>query len=316
MDSRYYNRIDYKGSFEHLFKIVCKDFNLGNYKSHELVPFGYEDFNVLLNTNKGTFFVKIFGSYRSKAECEQYVRIMQLAYKQGINYPFLYESKQGYFYEITIDRTIVRLVIQQFIDGQNFIQIGTKPTKDEQKLILQQASLINQINFKPNFVYDSWAIINFEKEFEEKGKYLLQNYQIKLHKLLNDFSKIKLEKLPHCFVHGDIMSGNIMRDKNGKIYILDFAVSQYYPRITELATLIACNFFDSKEPEQLQNIYAFTVNEYQKYSKLQKDELNALPIFIQATFAMYLLRANYEKVVNKNNSKENEHWLKVGITGI
>jgi len=58
--------------------------------------------------------------------------------------------------------------------------------------------------------------------------------------LVREFNALKMKKLPHCFVHGDLIETNIMKDKEGKLWIIDFAVANYYPRIIELAVL-ACN---------------------------------------------------------------------------
>ena len=49
------------------------------------------------------------------------------------------------------------------------------------------------------------------------------------------FDYIDFTKLEHSFVHGDIVSSNVMRDKNGKLWIIDYAVSNYLPRIVDLA---------------------------------------------------------------------------------
>lgn len=316
MDAYFYNRIDYKGPIENVLRKVCLDFKLGSFKSYELVPFGYEDFNVILNTDKDKFFIKIFASTRSDEECRQYVRIMELVYKNKINYPFLYKSMRGHYYVLPIEGTKVRLVVQQFIDGKNFIELGTKPTEKEKEFIVGQTTIINRLDFKPKPVYDSWAVINFANEFKDKGGYLSENFKEELGKLLEEFIKININKLPHCFVHGDIITSNIMRDRNGKIYVLDFAVSNYYPRIVELASLICFNFFDPENPKSLKEAFNFTLETYQASLPLEKSELDALSIFIKASFAMYLIRANYEKVVNKRESEENEHWLRVGTLGL
>lgn len=315
MDTYFYNRIDYKGPIEKVLKKVCLDFKLGDFKSYELAPFGYEDFNIILDTDKDKFFIKIFASSRSDEECKQYVQIMELVYKNKINYPFLYKSAQGHYYVLPIEGTKVRLVVQQFIDGKNFIELGTKPTEKEKEFIVRQTTIINKLNFKPKPVYDSWAIVNFANEFKKKSSYLSENFRKELEKLLKEFTKVNIGKLPHCFVHGDIITSNIMRDNNGKIYILDFAVSNYYPRIVELASLICFNFFDPDLPKSLKEAFNFTLKTYQNITRLEKSELDILPLFIEASFAMYLIRANYEKAMNKRESEENEHWLKVGTVG-
>ncbi len=74
--NNFQKRINYQGNLKPFLQQVCKDFSIGEYNTHEIVPIGYEDFNLFITTNKGKYFVKIFGSFRSKNECRRYVRLM------------------------------------------------------------------------------------------------------------------------------------------------------------------------------------------------------------------------------------------------
>ena len=85
-----------------------------------------------------------------------------------------------------------------------------------------------------------WAIINFEKEYKQKRKYLSKEYQVEFDKLLEELQRIDFNQLPKAFVHGDIINTNVMKDNNSKIWIIDFAVSNYLPRIIDLA-VISCS---------------------------------------------------------------------------
>ena len=58
----------------------------------------------------------------------------------------------------------------QYIDGKNFFELQTKANEEEIKELAKQTALINNLNFKPDFIYDSWAIINFENEYKNKRK--------------------------------------------------------------------------------------------------------------------------------------------------
>ena len=130
-----------------------------------------------------------------------------------------------------------------------------------------------------------------------------------------EFKDVELDGLPHAFVHGDILKTNVMKDKKSKLWIVDFAVSNYYPRILELAVL-ACNIlFDPDSSAKSQSNLEMAVAEYEKRIKLTDTEHRLLPLFIRAAHAMHLLSANYEKMANGNTSKENEYWLAQGRAG-
>jgi len=47
--------------------------------------------------------------------------------------------------------------------------------------------------------------------------------------LVKEFENLGIEELPHCFVHGDIITTNVMRDSTDQLWIIDFSVSNYYP---------------------------------------------------------------------------------------
>lgn len=117
-------------------------------------------------------------------------------------------------------------------------------------------------------------------------------------------------------VHGDIIATNVMKDKKNKLWIIDFAVSNYYPRIQELAVM-ACNIlFDEKNKKKSETNLKTALEEYQKTIELTPREIEVLPTYIKLAHAMHILEANYEKVAEKNDSDENEYWLNQGRTGL
>ena len=66
-------RIEYEGDLDILFRDVAESYDLGIYKSFSPILQGYEDFNIILKTDKNDYFVKVFAKFRGKKEVEQYV---------------------------------------------------------------------------------------------------------------------------------------------------------------------------------------------------------------------------------------------------
>jgi Ser/Thr protein kinase RdoA (MazF antagonist) len=182
--------------------------------------------------------------------------------------------------------------------------------------LAHQAALINSINIKPPKIYDSWAISNFLQEFEAKGQYLEKEDFAIIEPLCEKFNELDIETLPHCFVHGDIIRTNVIKDKNDKIWIVDFSVSNYYPRIQELAVL-ACDILFSKDSQEKseQNL-KIALEEYQRTVLLMPRELKSLSTYIELAHAMHVLRANYEKKIKNNDSEENNYFLNIGKSGL
>jgi Ser/Thr protein kinase RdoA (MazF antagonist) len=312
MKQSYLERIGYSGDIKDISKILCDRFDIGKFQSNTLITTGYEDVNILLSTTTGKFLVKIFSNFRSDADCRRYVDVMQQAIKEGVHFPPLVIS----FEQVKVNAIPLRLCVLSFVEGKTFFELNEKPSKGEIRYLAHQAAGINTININPNPVYDHWAIVNFKKEFEEKKQYLDQSDLTKLEKTLQEFQSIDLKSLPHCFVHGDIIAPNVVRDKENQLWIIDFAVSNYYPRIVELAVLACGLLFDCDTKSKTAENLFLALKEYQKTILLTKQELDALPTFIKVAHCMHVLLASYEKKAKKNTSQENEYYLQLGRVGL
>jgi Ser/Thr protein kinase RdoA (MazF antagonist) len=310
------SRIAYKGELKILIDKVIDLYKLDKYKDHLVIEVGYEDFNIKLTTSKKNYLLKFFADFRNKEECLRYVDIMSAAIKAGIQHPKLYKSSQGYFSEINIDNTKTRLVVIDFIDGKNFYELKIKPSPKEQEFIIKQVVKINQLQIKPKYLYDSWAAVNFVKEYENIKNKLSAEDKKNIEPIYEEFKKSEIKSLPRCFVHGDIIDTNVIKEKNsGNLYILDFAVSNIYPRIQELAILLCDILFDYKNKDCFINTYNKTLIEYQKTIALTQKEITLLPLFIKVCHAMHIIgatKANVEEGLNE----ENEHWLNMGRQGL
>lgn len=316
MSEDFQSRIGFKGNIDIVLRIVCKDFSLGEFVSSKIIEVGYEDFNLVMQTSTGKYFVKFFTASRSLSECKRYIQIMQKALQAGVKFPKLFKSNQGYLHKIKIQGQNLRLCIMEFVDGDNFFNLGLSVTPKEVKFLARQAALINSIDLKPSFILDEWAIVNFVKEFKEKGKYLSAPDFALVKPVLAEYNSLDIKKLPWCFVHGDLLKTNLMKDKKGKVWIIDFAVSNYYPRIVELAVLAGNLLFDEHNKTHTEENFKIALSEYQKRIPLTKVELEALPVFIKTQHAIHILLPNFHKKIKKNNSKENHYWLEQGRLGL
>lgn len=314
-EKAFQKRISFKGDLSVLLTKVCQDFDLGKYQSHKIITVGYEDLNIVTQTSKDTYLVKALADFRDNDDKRRYSNIIQEVNKAGVAHPKLYSSNQDFLHPISIDGLKVYLFVMQYIKGKSFYDLKTKPNKEELKFLTKQAALINRINLKPKYVYDSWAVVNFIKEYE-KIKEHLNKEDLNLIKPLNKkFKEIDLDKLPHSFVHGDIIDTNVIKDENGNLWIIDFSVSNYYPRIQELAVLLCDLAFDQKKLDTFENNYDLVLAEYQKETKITKKEIEVLPTYLRAAHAMHIIGAMSD-IVQNGDSQENQHWLKNGRKGL
>jgi len=314
--SEFQKRIGYNGELEKVVSKVAQDFGLGKYLKYKVIEEGYEDLNVVVTTNKGKYFVKMLATFRDNEGCKRYVDIMLTSLEAGVSHPRLLQSPKGYLYKNNFDWTEIRLVVMKYIDGKSLYESREKVSLEDARFLVHKAALINQIDLKVPFVYDSWAIVNFVKEWKENKKVFPEDDNILIDPVFNSFSKLEIKSLPTAFVHGDIIKTNVMRDKNGKLYILDFSVANNYPRIQELAVLLCNLLYSDKNPSDFMDYYELALDEYKKRIELTKLEVGSLPLYLKAAHAMHIIGAGREKYKKGNESEENEYWLDQGRKGL
>lgn len=317
LDHLFQKRIDYQASLKEPFLQICSDYRIGKYLSHQIIPVGYEDLNIALETNKGKYFVKIFSAARSYKECQRCVDLMLAVITAGVQHPQLYQSKKGYLYTLQKNGGQLRLCLMQYLDGQTFYQSASYPSQKEIRFLAKQAALINKIKYLPSPRYYRWAVINFLKEYHSKKHCLTKKDNVLFSKLVNQVKLIpSFKKFPRSLVHGDIIRANIIKNKSGKLFIIDFSSADYYSRLQEIAVILSDLLFDENRLEYFQKSYQIFLAEYQKHLPLTPLETKYLPLFTQCAHAINILNPRYYKVVKKNNSQENEYWIRRGRAGL
>lgn len=294
---------------------ICKRYDLGDFISNELIEIGYEDYNYYLTTSRDKYCVKIFSKTRTSEDVNNYLERIRAVANSHINYPKPLLINGDINLSLEYQQNNYEICVFEFIDGKNFFQLQESPSIDTIKELAKQTAMINNLDIKPNFIYDSWAIINFEKEYNRKREYVSPKYKEQFDTLLEELRKIDFNCLPKAFVHGDIISTNVMIDKDSKIWIIDFAVSNYLPRIIDLA-VISCNIcLDKNSKERTYENIFLLLNEYNKYNKLSEYELKTFGTFYKIANAMHILQTQYI-IKTDGDSEENQYWLNEGIVGM
>jgi len=72
----------------------------------------------------------------------------------------------------------------------------------------------------------------------------------------------------------------------------------------------------TKNRTEIEGLIDLVVDEYRKYSKLGKYDVQVLPILIEATYAINHLAAVYEWKVKGNKTPETKYWIELGRRGM
>lgn len=299
-------RINLNIKLDELAKNICESYKLGIFKSCKIIKIGYEDFNFILATNNGKFVVKVFNKDRTDTDCENLAKRASLPYEKGFACPKIYKCESNLIYKTTINDVKYRLLVMEYINGKDFYSLKSLPTDLELEQIAYEMVKLNNIEFNPPFIYDQWAIVNYAKEYEKNINLFNENDKKFLDKALMLFNSVDFSKLKYGFVHGDIIKTNVIKDKNGKLYFIDFSVSNFLPRIVDIAVTIGDLCFDIENVDETKRRAQIFLNAYESKAKLSEYEKECLSKFLYCHQAITVLETTREKIVENNNSQENE----------
>lgn len=307
-------RIELNTDLKNISEQICNYYGLGDFISNELITIGYEDYNYYLTTSKGKYCVKIFSKIRTPEDIKNYLDRIRAVANSEISSPKPLVVDSDISLSLDYENNHYDICVFEYISGKNYFQIGENPSAEVIRELAKQTALINNLDIKPKFIYDTWAIVNFEKEYLQKKDYLSDKYKEEFDQLLIELKNIDFDKLPKGFVHGDIISTNVMLDDNSKVWILDFAVSNYLPRIIDLA-VTSCNMcLDENSKDKTYENIAILLSEYNKYNQLTDYELKVFGTFYKLANAMHILQPTYI-IKTDGDSDENQYWLNEGIVG-
>lgn len=299
------DRINYSGDLKQLFEKICLAYNIGNLISFEIIKTGYEDFNIKIKSDSGCYLAKIFSKYRTKSEIDRLVSIFIKVIDNNISVPKLQKTQDGYVFKIDG----LCLVVFEFIDGGTFYETQTTPTNDDLDKIIKQAAQINKIAFDDlSYLPDSWGVQNIHNTYEQVKNFITDKTAYNfINNAIKKWNEIPINKLPVAFVHGDIITTNVIKSKNDEIFIIDFSVANLYPRIQELAVIVS-NLLAGNGKTLKQNA-TDVMNLYEKYIKLQDIEKKFLESFVWAETAMIYMGAIRERFIHNDNSAETDYWI-------
>lgn len=310
------DRLNYSGELSPVVDRICGAYSIGRLTNFSVIETGYEDCNVIIETPESKFVAKIFSKGRGNEDIARYTTIMEKAVEAGVNHPPLMKTGSEDFVYTDNQANGISLVLMKFIEGKNFIELGRVPDAEERKLIIEQAVKINGIDHHPPYLFDSWAIPNIKVMFEKVKQFVQPDDLEMVERVIAHYSEIPADALPHCFVHGDFTKANVVMGEDGKIYILDFSVANWYPRIQELSVIVANLLYDKEHPSTLQERIDLVLNEYCRLNLLTEEERKYIYPYALAGVAMEFLGAHQEKYINGNDTEETDFWMSLGRDGL
>jgi len=310
-------RCGYHGDLAPVLARVCWAYDLGELLGLSAVPFGYQDCNLAVMTTSGRYFVKIFSVSRSRQDIHRYLAILGAALAAGIPHPRLHRCAESWLYEAEHDGVALRLLVFEHLAGENLFESPNPPTDAELLLIARLAARISRIDLRPEPIVDHWSCARFLVEYAERGTLLEGDDRALIAPLYQEFAQVDVAALPHGLVHGDLVRTNVIRGRDGRLFLLDFAVASHAPRVQELAVLFCDLFFVEAQAPRMRILRTRVLDCYaQEGAALTEAERAVLPLFTRVAHAMQVLGATYEAKVNGSTSRETARYLESGRRGL
>lgn len=307
------DRLDYNGDLEPVIDRLCAAYDVGTPVGSSVIEVGYEDCNVVVETDQDKYLAKMFAKTRTAEDIARYANTMQKVVEAGVHHPELLTTSSG---EVTHTDNGITLVLMRFVDGKTFFELDRAPDAEERKAVLEQAAKVNSIDYKPGYIFDSWAIPNIRAMFDKVRQFVEPDDLKLVEQVMAHYEAIPVDDLPHCFVHGDFTKANVLKSNDSKVYILDFSVANWYPRIQELAVIAANLLHEDDDNSSLEDRCNLVADEYSQFTALTAEERQHLPSYALAGIAMEFMGAHQEKHINGNDTDETDYWLNLGREGL
>ncbi len=317
ISKNFLDRIDSFSNIKILLEKVLDIYQKPKLKNYKVLEIGYEDFNVIVKTEKNNYFLKIFHNSRDNEEINSVVDRIVTAVNSNVQTPFIYKNPRtnNYWTTLIIGQSHFRLCLMQYINGHNFFSFHEKPSHQELIQIAQIAAKVNQTNHQPKFVYDTWAITSFLQEFKKKEKYLKGKDLDDVRCVYDEFINFNFDALPKSFVHGDIMSTNILKDQKNNLWLIDFSVSNYMARLIEIIVVCGDLALIVGDKEKSLNRIKLVFETWVKLVNATEFEIKSFEMLYKVANAINIMNTNFE-IATGNTSAETIMHLEAGRFGM
>lgn len=304
-----FKRIGKEIDIEALSKKICRDYKLGEYKNHELILIGIDDLSYFLDTTRGKYIVKIINYEKTDKDISEFVEKINVVTKNHIKAPKLIEHNKKYLYECDTNGITIKLVVMEYIDGKDLYSIDKQITKQDIDKLIDILILLHKIEEKiENKEYDEYCFMQIKEDYQKTKDSLPNNIKIQVEEMIREFDEIELEKLPRCFIHGDLISSNIMKDKNKDLWLIDFYQSGNGVRILDIVKVLNSVIDNYKYEENIEELEQYFIEKYSKKMPLTPYELEVLPTLRKIDVCTGIMMETFDAIEGRDN-EENQYWL-------
>lgn len=301
-----FKRIGKKINIIEISKNICKEYKFGEYTKHEFIFVGIDDLSYYLYTTKGKYVVKLMNHEKTSKDINEFIQKNLVIARNNIKAPkiILHNEKALFIYKD------IKLVVIECIDGKDLYSLNERITKEDILKLIEILILFHNIQENiENMEYDEYCFMKIKYDYEKTKKILPKNIKKQVEDAIKEFDKIDLSRLPKCFIHGDLISTNIMKDKDNKLWLIDFYQSGNGVRILDIVKVLNSVIYNYQYEDNIEELEQYFLEEYSKKMPLTEYELEVLPILRKIDACTGIMLETYD-LLKGNNNEENEYWLK------
>ena len=225
---------------------------------------------------RSKYLLKVIGSAFSDT-ARQSASIMRYLEENGFPVPktILTKSREAFF-ETEIDGEKKLIVLMEFIAGDE-PELETCPA--EVGVLVGRFHLLME-------KYPAELVSHGKEFFIDRyiGFLRKKNYpRIKEYEELGELLWDKVKDLPQGNCHGDLHRGNLLQNKSGKIYLVDFDTACRAPLMFDV--MVMCDmtdYFNLKQEDikLTKEVYQNFLSGYSEYHKLSREEILSFPYWV------------------------------------
>src|SRR4030042_2887493 len=200
--------------FDQFLKEVKTQYpRLGEITQFQPITEGYEDANILLVTETGTYVIKIFSKDRSEENVRSYIHILEEAQKIGVPVTRLVPGTKGSI-SFAAENTKTPYCIAEFFDGNDFQE--NSPTRDDMVGVASYLAKLNTLRFPMTEYYDYWGNKNLAVEYEKNKESLTREQAELIAPVVESFKKLDFSKFSTSIIHGDMQRKHVLKNAKGE----------------------------------------------------------------------------------------------------
>ncbi|MDE1848556.1 MAG: phosphotransferase [Nanoarchaeota archaeon] len=287
-----------KKDFENILEI----YSIGKYKSHQYLFTGGNTVFRLI-TSEGKFILKIF-EHAAMKFIETQNKLSDFLNERGVAIPRIVHTSLGKGILIYKKK---KVVIQEFVEGKETETINSKIALD----MGEKIGILDKLLLKYSSKGIRWqGKIHFEvMKGESLKKIDNMDFKEESLKVIKECNKLDRSKLRKCVMHGDICESNFLVKDNKLKAIIDWDDFQYNYLAFDVAVFVGHVLTEERRVRT--DLIGIFFKEYQKYLKLNKEEIKAVYLFAKKRLldgAVWSIN-----LVSKHPEKKEEvyRWAKI-----